>query len=130
MPMDDTKGRDIALLRNPATGAFDQFDWDSTNNPTFDDTDSHTVLSYVVETEYWANPQRSSKIEQIRVAKTGADQQLQSAANDALSPAVRARQIRSFTATATRKGPGKFLLVINYKNREGKSQNARLDIGS
>lgn len=130
MPLDDTKGRDIALIRNPATGAFDSFDWDGTGNPIFDDTDSHTVLSYVVETEYWANPQRGSKIEDVRVDKTGADDQLESAANDALAPAVRARQIRSFVATTTRKGPGRFDLRINYKNREGVSQNARVPIGS
>ena len=35
MPMKNV-GRDIALLRNAATGAFDSFDWDETNNPAFD----------------------------------------------------------------------------------------------
>jgi hypothetical protein len=128
MPMKNV-GRDIALLRNAATGAFDSFDWDETNNPAFDDTDSHTVLSYVVETQYWANPQRGSKLEEVRVVKTGADQQLVSAAIDALTPAV-PRQIKSFTPSAQRRGGG-YLLLINYKNRDGVTQPPqRVAIGS
>ena len=131
MAMNNDSGRDIALLRNPATGAFDSFNWDSTNNPTFDDSDSHTVLSCLVETEYWANPLRGSQLPKISLDKTGTDTDLVAAAQDALAPAIKAGEIGSVVSVnAQRKRPGTYVLTVNYKNRAGHIQNVRLPIGS
>lgn len=129
MPLDG--GRDIALIRNPATGAFDAFNWDSTGNPTFDDSDSHTVLSCLVEEEYWANPQRKSRLLKIKTDVTGTDTDLVSAAGDALASTVKAGRIGAITKiTALKRAPGNWLLTVNYKARSGHIQNVRLAIGS
>lgn len=129
MPIDS--GRDIALVRNPATGAFDSFNWDTTGNPTFDDTDSHTVLSCLYETEYWANPQRKSRLPLIKLDKTGTDTALVSAVQDALSYAIKAREISSLVnVQATRRAPGVYSILVVYRNRSGHVQNVRLAIGS
>lgn len=129
MPLDS--GRDIALLRNPATGAFDSFNWDATGNPTFDDSDSHTVLSCLYETEYWANPQRLSRVPLIKQDKTGTDTDIVSAVQDALAFAIKAREIGSLVSVqATRRAPGVYSVLIVYKNRAGHIQNVRLAIGS
>lgn len=134
MAMPSDSGRDVALLRNPATGAFDSFDWDSTGNPTFDDSDSHTVLSLLVETlgGYWADltGKRGSILYQIRLDVTSTATQLVAAATNALSWAISNRQIRGATATAARVRPGRYDLGVKYQNRDGHEQNKRLPIGA
>ena len=130
MPMNNDGGRDIRLLRNPVTGAFDQFDWDATGNPIFDDSDEHIVLSGIYETAYWANPQRASKIPDIKLDRTGTDNDLQAASENALKYSLDVGQIKSAEVTATKKGPGRYSLVINYRNRDGHRKNTRVPIGS
>jgi phage gp46-like protein len=130
MPMDNNGGRDIRLLRNPATGAFDQFDWDATGNPVFDDSDEHVVLSCVYETSYWANPQRGSKIPDVKLDRTGTDNELQAAGEGALKYPLDNGQIKSAEVSAQKLGAGRYSLIINYRNRDGHRQNTRLPIGS
>lgn len=128
MPMPLDSGRDIQLVRTPATGAFDSFNWDNTNNPTFDDSDQHIALSYLLETEYWGNPQRGSKVPLIKNDRTGTDTQLQAAAEDAYTPALNAQQLRSVTISVQKKAPGSYALSVSYQNRSGHQQNLRLPL--
>lgn len=131
MPLANDGGRDIALQRNSATGAFDTFLWDATGNPAFDDSDSHTVLSCLVEEEYWANPLRKSRLLKIKLDVTGTDTDLVSAAQDSLASTVKLGRIGAITkVTSFRRAPGNWLLTVNYKARSGHVQNLRLAIGS
>lgn len=130
MPLPSDTGRDVALLRNAATGAFSDFNWDPTGNPSFDDTDAGVVLSHLYESEYWANPLRGSKLFDVKLDRTGTDVQLTAAAESALSPAVRAGQIRSATVQpAQRIRPGSYRLLVSYQSRDGHQQGLRLPIG-
>lgn len=130
MSMPNDTGRGLVFFRNPANGAFDSFNWDSTNNPTFDDSDEEIVLSYVCETEYWGNPLRGSTIPSVKLDRTGTTAQLQAAAENALQPAVDARQIRSFTVQVKKRAPGSFLILINYQNKSGHQRVTRLALSS
>lgn len=130
MPMDPDGGRDIRLLRNPATGAFDTFDWDDTGNPVFDDSDEHVVLSCVYESAYWANPKRQSKIADVKLDRTGTREELEGATENALQPALDAGEIKSAEVEADKRSPGRYDLIINYRNRDGHRHNTRVPIRS
>jgi hypothetical protein len=123
-------GRDIRLLRNPASGAFDSFDWDSTDNPAFDDSDQHTVLSCLLERSYWANPRRASRLLDIKLDVTGTQAAIQSACEEALQPALDDRLIRSAEVEVQRRGPGSYSVAVRYRNRSGGQQTQRVAITS
>jgi hypothetical protein len=129
MPMPNG-GRDIRLLRNPATGAFDTFDWDATGNPAFDDSDQHVVLSCVLERSYWANPRRQSTLQDIKEDVSGTQAAIQSAVEDSLKPALDDQLIRSTEVEVSRKGPGTYVPSVRYKSRAGRQETLRLPLGS
>src|SRR5690348_16681771 len=134
MPMPNDGGRDLAPYRNPTTGKFD-FQWDDTGNPTFDDSDSYTVLSDVLEHKegYWADPsgQYGSTLYQIKLDKTSTRTDMISALDDCMKRPVSLRLIRAVVAVdVERRSPGKYALSLQYQNRDGHIQMTRLPIGS
>lgn len=129
MPMPNG-GRDIRLLRNPTTGAYDSFDWDASNNPAFDDSDQHVVMSCLLERSYWANPRRGSKLLDIKLDVSGTQATIQTACEDALKPALDDNLIRSAEVAVSRKGPGSYAPSIRYRSREGRQETLRLALGS
>ena len=131
MPVKDG-GRDIALEANPATGIFD-FSFDETGNPGFTDSEEHTVLSLELERqgEYWADPtgKRGSLLHTVRTDRTGTRSQLVAITAAPLDPAIADGRLRNVTTDAEKKGTGKYVFLVRWRNREGRQAAARLPIG-
>lgn len=133
MPLDLDGGRDIALRRNPTTGRFD-LQWGDTNDLAHDDSDSHAVLSVLLEDQegYWADEtgQRGSLLYQLKDAKTGIEQLVVSYCNQALQFIVDKGIIREVVSvTAARVKPGRVDATIRYRNRAGHEKNLLVPFG-
>ncbi len=121
------EGRDIALARNPATGLFD-FLFDETGNPAFTDSEEHTVLSLELERqgEYWTDKtgKRGSLLHTVQTDRASTRSELVALTAAPLGPAIADGRLRDVTSAAERKGPGKYVFVIRWRNREGGTQPA------
>jgi phage gp46-like protein len=131
MPLPD-HGRDVALGRNPSTGLFD-FVFDETGNPAFTDSEEHTVLSLELERqgEYWADPtgKRGSLLHTVRHDRASTRSQLVALTAAPLEPAIADGRLRNVTTSAEKKGTGKYVFVVRWRNRKGEESATKLSIG-
>ncbi len=130
MAMKPAGGRDIDMVANPLTGRFD-FVFDETNNPAFTDSDLHLVLSLLLEYrgKYWndATGKRGSRLTLIKNDRSGTKADLEAAVREALAPAIADGRLRGLdTVTAVRNGPGRYDMLIFYRNAAGQQKNARV----
>jgi len=127
MPLSDDGG-DVALVRNPANGRFD-LDWDGPN-PTFDDTETHTVLSLVLEWQgrWWADQtgKRGSRLNTLRNDTRTTQSELIARLEEALAPAVADGRLCDLTVTAERVQPGRYAFEIRWRTRDGRSASVRI----
>ena len=116
-------GRDLAMARNPRTGKFD-LQWDDTGNPSFDDRESHRVLSLLVERrgEWWADTRgnRGSRLHTVKEIRRTAPSTIESFAREALDKAIAEGAIRPVTnatgsVRATKAGPTRIDLAVTYQ---------------
>ena len=133
MSMPVNGGRDLTPLRNPSTGQFSLFDWDTTGNPAFDDTGAYAVMSVLLEEleGYWADPtgKRGSTLHKAKMDITGGPAAVKADAERALAFLVASRQITSATVSVVRVKAGRYDILVNWVNKRGQSQAARLPIG-
>ncbi len=132
MPQFDAQpGRDLALVRNDTTGAFD-FSWDSYGNPVFDDTETHGCMSLLLEERgaYWADDsgKRGSLLHTRKLDFASTKTDLENDCQEALDYAVGFGRITNVTAVAKRERPGKYVLDVRWKTRRGLSASTRLPI--
>ena len=130
MPMPIYGGRDVSLSRNPATGLFD-LSFDATGNFAFEDTDSHTVLSLLLEEKsgYVFDPtgNRGSLLHTVKLDRGSTKSDLESYAEDALDPAVNDGRIELPSKPAAKRvQPGKYDLDVKWRSRVGHVETLRL----
>jgi phage gp46-like protein len=132
MPLKPDGGGDVALVRDPTTGLFDLM-FDDTNNFAFDDTETHTVLSLLLERqgEYWADQtgKRGSLLHTLRNDLSTTRSQVIAYVNDALAPAVADGRISNVNVMADRLGSGRYAFTVYWRARSGKTGNVRLPLG-
>lgn len=120
MPLSD-QGGDVALVANPETDRFD-LDWDGAN-PTFDDTEAHTVLSLILEFQgkWWADTtgKRGSRLHLLRNDTRSTLSELIARVNEALAPAVADGRLRELAVTAERDSPGRYGFHVRWRRRNG-----------
>jgi phage gp46-like protein len=122
MPMPDDGGRDISLGQNGDTGLFD-LSWDGPN-PEFDDTETHTVLSLVLEFQgkWWADQtgKRGSRVFELRNDVSTTQSELVARLQEALSPAVNDGRLQQLSVSAERRAPGYYAFHIRWRTRSGR----------
>jgi phage gp46-like protein len=133
MPLDPDGGRDLALMRNPTTGRFD-ISWDDSGNPAHDDSDSHAVLSVLLEDKegYWADAsgERGSLLSTLKDDKQGTAQLIVSYCRQALQYLVDRGTIREIVdVIAARAASGRYDASIKYRNRGGHEKNILVPFG-
>jgi len=128
---DATPGRDLTLVRNDVTGAYD-FEWDPFGNPVFDDTETHGCMSLLLEEQagYWADEsgKRGSKLHTRKLDLASTKTDLENDCEEALDYAVSFGRITNVTAAARRERPGKYVLDVRWKTRRGVSARTRLSL--
>lgn len=107
-------GRDLAMTRvNPSTGRFD-FDWTDRNDLKFDDTQTHRVVSLLLERrgQWWADTEgnRGSRLYTLRDLRRSTPSQAEAFAQEALARAVSDGWIRDPVVKARVPSPGRLLL--------------------
>jgi phage gp46-like protein len=129
MPMNNDGGRDFTLVRNPNTGLFD-LDFDETGNPKCDDTETHTVLSLIAESQgdWWADTtgRRGSLLHKITLDRGSTAAELEGAALDALETA--STRITDVEVAAKRERPGRYSMSVKWRTRDGHIQNVRIPV--
>lgn len=130
MPMPRDGGRDFSLARNQANGLYDLVD-DDIGGFASDDTETHTVLSLLTEYmgKWWADQtgKRGSTLHLITNEVSSTTSDMENAARDALARA--SARIELVEVKATRDAPGKYTLLVSWRNRLGHIQNTRLSFG-
>lgn len=137
-----SKGADIALKRNSATGKFD-FDWDTrgTNagNPKYADDNVHRILSLLIEHRgspgnlgwVWdVKDNRGSLLYTLKNVRKATPSQAQAFALDALQKAVDEGWIQSPTADTRRIGADRTTLVLDvgWKNPDKSTASVRVPL--
>lgn len=130
-------GRDVALVRDAATGRFDlSFSRSGPNrgNPILDDTRTHAVLttlmswkrgtrpsSPVSEGGYYYDPQnrRGTLLWTVTQDRMATPSQLKAYAEDGGQQLLDAKQIASFAASARRIKPGQFRVDVTWTTPQG-----------
>lgn len=131
MPLTST-GTDVTLTYDASSGKYDiTYDTSGTNvgNLAFDTTESHAVLSLILERkgEWFADTsgRRGSLVHTVTVDVRIAASKLQAYIEDALQPLVEARRIKAVAVTATRTTPGRYDVRVKYQTPDGAQQTVR-----
>lgn len=132
MPLALDGGGDVVLVRNGATGRFD-VQLDASGNPMFDDSETHTVLSLLLERQggWWADPtgKRGSILHTIKLDRGSTINDLKSAVLDALKPAIDDGRIRNVTVDVQKRAAGNYKVLVGWLNRFGHVQNTQIPYG-
>lgn len=130
-------GRDVALVRDDATGKFDlSFSSSGPNkgNPVLDNTATHAVLTTLLSMKrgrrpgsqnaeggyYWdGSGRRGSLLWTVSQDRLATPSQLRAYAEDGGQQLVDLRYLASFEATAARRAPGKFALSVLWRLPSG-----------
>lgn len=127
MPLSDG-GSDVALVRNPLNGRFD-LDWDDAN-PAFSDSEEHTVLSLVLESQgkWWADQtgERGSRLYTLRNDTRTTRTELIAILQEALAPAVADGRIRDLVVTADRVAAGRYAFDLRWRTGSGRLASVRV----
>lgn len=125
-------GRDVALVRDDATGKFDlifQTSGPGRGNPLLDNTCTHAVLTTLLSKKrgirpgsqsaeggyYWdTTGQRGTLLWTVNQDRLATPSQLRAYAEDGGQQLVNLRYLAAFEASATKRGPGNFLLTCRY----------------
>lgn len=137
MALDLTQGRDVALVRQSATGKFDlsfATSGPSRGNPLLDNTRTHAVLTTLVSWKRGTRPgsqvseggyiwdtqnRRGTLIWTVTQDRMATPSQLKAYAEDGMQQLVDSKQIASFTAAATRVRPGQLRVDVSWANPDG-----------
>lgn len=130
-------GRDVALVRNDATGRFDlSFSSSGPNkgNPILDDTRTHAVLTTLLSWKRGTRPgaktpeggylwdvagRRGTLLWTVLQDRLATTSQLQAFAEDGGQQLLDLKQIGSFSARAFRIAPGRFRLDVAWSTPSG-----------
>lgn len=131
-------GRDVALVRDAATGKFDlDFSAEGPNrgNPVLDDTRTHAVLTTLIswkrgtrpgaqaqEGGYYYDPnnRRGTLIWTVTQDRLATPSQLKAYADDGGQQLLELKQIASFVATGRRVRPGQLRLDVTWTTPDGR----------
>jgi phage gp46-like protein len=130
-----SSGKDIALRESPSAPGRFTFDWDASGNPRFDDDRAHAVITTLVSWKrgrapgqrieqggyYWDETgQRGTLIWTVRYDTLATQSTLVACAEDAGQQLVQAQVIKSLTARASRIGPGRWRLDVEWTLPDGR----------
>lgn len=132
-------GSDMAMTNRDAGTGLYSFDWDSTGEPTFDDTQAHRVLTQLIEHRasasspgYWDDPtgKHGSLLYTVRETRRGTPSQVEAYAADALDKCVldKALTYDPEDVTARSVGPTRIDLAVTY-TAAGRTQTVGVTVG-
>ena len=126
MPLSDD-GADVALIRNPLNGRFD-LDCGMRGNPVYDDSETHMVLSLVLEWQgkWWADQtgKRGSRLYLLRNDTRTTRTELIAMVQEARPRSLTAAS--EVVVTADRVAPGRYAFDIRWKTRAGRPAAVRV----
>ncbi len=97
--------------------------WDVTGNPVFDDSQTETVLSLLLELPGWyadTLKKRQSKLSTVKTKDSSTKGRLEEYARDALQPAIDDGRLQSVSPVATPSGSG-YQLAVSWVTAAGKA---------
>lgn len=116
--------------QSESTGRFN-FVRAADGDVSFDDTETHAVVTSVVEHEagYWADPRHGSQLHQLRSLTSRTPSQAEAIAREALSPMEGAREIVRVKVTATAdRLRGRLRLDLNWSTPGGTQGSTTVDV--